>query len=107
MADEACPSIWHVRWGGDDPVRVLDQNNNLVATVAKRGDGGTLARASLIAAAPDLLETIHTILTVFRVIAEHGDERAALAAADMIPVLESVIDGANFLGEITPVVLTG
>jgi hypothetical protein len=105
MADEARPGIWHVSWG-DGPPKVLDQDDALIATVAGDHDQGALTRAGLIAAAPELYDTVRVTLMVFRVMAEHGDENTALAASDMIPTLESALDGASFLGEITPEVLS-
>jgi hypothetical protein len=46
-------------------------------------------------------------LRVFQAIAEHGSGPAALAAQDMIPSLESVLEAANFLGPITEEALIG
>ena len=65
-----------------------------------------LARGTLIAATPELYESVDVALKVFMAIAQYGDENSALAAQDMIPPLQSALDGANFLGAITPDVLS-
>jgi hypothetical protein len=106
MSETLCPGTWHMVWAEDRPT-VCDEANNVVATVHGNSPELMLARAGFIAATPELFDTVATTLMVFRVMAEHGDENTALAAADMIPVLQSALDGASFLGAITPEVLNG
>jgi hypothetical protein len=93
-------------WDEERPT-VCDEANNVVATVHGNSPKLMLARAGFIAATPELFDAVRVALMVFRVMAEHGDDKAALGAADMIPALESALDGASFLGEITPEVLNG
>jgi len=86
---------------------VLDQQNNVIATITADTNERALARAGLIAAAPELYEMTSLVLMVFEAMALSNDENAVAAAADMIPPIESVLDGAAFLGVPTPQMLTG
>src|SRR5689334_16073132 len=95
MPEEARPGVWHVSWAGGEPPKVLDQHNRLVATVAGEPESTALARAGLIAAAPALYDAVDAALMVFRVMAEHGDEKAAAVGADMIPAMQSALDGGE------------
>ena len=47
MPEEARPGVWHVSWAGDDPPKVLDESNHLIATVAGEPESRALARAGL------------------------------------------------------------
>lgn len=86
-------------WGSGEVPLIVDRQNNPIASLAEATKDTMLARASLIMAAPELYDTTKIALTIFRSIAEHGDEHSSLAAQDLIPVLESVLAGANFLGD--------
>lgn len=98
MTDEAQMNNWKVEWDDDDsPPVVCDLDGNPIATVHKSSNEKTLARAGLIASAPGMFDALVGALEVFRVIAEHAEEPASLAAEDMIPVLESALEAANFL----------
>ncbi len=107
MTEEARPGTWHVVWAGDTPPQVLDQENNVIATVTASTPERALARAGLIAAAPELYEMTSLVLMVLQAMAQSDDENAIATAADMMPPVESVLDGAAFLGTPTPEVLTG
>lgn len=107
MSDERRSGNWHVSWSRDEPSKVLDEANNLIATVAGEPERRALARAGLIAATPALYDAVEAALIVFRAMAAHGDEKFAAVGAEMIPAMESALEGANFLGEITPEVLSG
>lgn len=85
-------------WENGDLPRIVDRQNQPIVSLAAATKEAMLARASLIMAAPELYDTAKVALTIFRLIAEHGDKRSSLAAQDLIPVLESVLEGANFLG---------
>lgn len=100
--------VWKIVWesDGENPT-ILDQRNHKIASIAEVSKEKMLARAGIIAAAPDLYEAVDLALQVFKVMALHGEGEAALAAQDMIPALESALEAANFLGEITPEKLVG
>lgn len=106
MNEKYRPGTWHMVWNGDIPA-ICDQEENQIASITEASRSKMLAHAGLIMAAPELYDAIDASLKVFRVMAEHGDENSALAAQDMIPVLQSALDGANFLGTITAEALCG
>lgn len=108
MNDEMQAGVWKIVWesDGENPA-ILDQSDHRIASIAEASKEKMLARASMIAAAPDLYEAVDLALQVFNVMAVHGEGEAALAAQDMIPALESALEAANFLGEITPEKLVG
>lgn len=93
---------WTIECIGDAPPVVLDEGGNAIATVHQTRGGAELSRAALIASAPGMYDALVGALEVFRVIAQHADKEASLAAQDMIPVLEWAIDGANCMGPVTP-----
>lgn len=100
MISEPEAGNWHVQWDcGDESPSILDQSNNLIARIEKTRQEVMLPRAGLIMTAPELYESVAASLYVFQAIAEHGEGNAVLAAKDMIPMLESVLDGANSLGK--------
>ena len=107
MIDGAQPGIWHMRWDPDGMPAILDQNNIPIASIAKASSEKMLARASLIMAAYELYDAVQVALKVFRAMAEFGEGEWALSARDMIPCLESSIEGANFLGSVTSANLSG
>lgn len=108
MEEQMQAGVWHIVLKGDgDSPMILDQGNYEIASIVAASKEKMLARASMIAAAPDLYEAVDVALQVFRVMALHAEGEAALAAQDMIPVLESALEAANFLGEITPEKLVG
>lgn len=108
MSEEQEVSVWKIVSGrGGAPV-ICDHRDNRVASIIEtHDDEKTLRRAAIIAAAPDLYEATTLALQVFRLIAEHGDGDAALAARDMVPALESAVEWADFHGAITPETLIG
>lgn len=108
MDDQMQAGIWKIVWehAGESMI-ICDQSNLKIASIAGTSKDKMLARASLIAAAPDLYESVDLALQVFKVMAKHADGEAALAAQDMIPALESALAAANFLEEITPEKLVG
>jgi len=108
MEEQMQAGVWHIVWKGEgDNPMILDQDNHKIASIADAPKEKMLARASLIAAAPDLYESVDLALQVFKVMASNAEGEAALAAQDMIPALESALEAANFLGEITPEKLVG
>lgn len=108
MEEQMQAGVWHIVWKGDgENPMILDQGNHKIASIADAAKEKMFARASMIAAAPDLYEAVDLALQVFKVMAVHGEGEAALAAQDMIPALESALGAANFLGEITPEKLVG
>lgn len=108
MTDEAQMNNWKVVWVGDDfPPSICDLDGNPIATIHKSSNHKTLARAGLIASAPGMFDALIGALEVFRVIAEHAEEPASLAAEDMIPILESALEAANFLAPISVEELKG
>lgn len=99
---------WMFTQEPDGPIVVHDLSKRAVATLEKCIARKALPRAALIAAAPGLYDTLQTVLDVFRVIAQHeGSNPAGLAARDMIPVVEGVLAGADFMGKISPSLLVG
>lgn len=108
MEEQLQAGVWHISWepDGDSPM-IRDQGNHEIASIAGATKEKMLARASMIAAAPDLYEAVDVALQVFKMMALHAEGEAALAAQDMIPALESALGAANFLGEITPEKLVG
>jgi hypothetical protein len=108
MEEQMQAGVWHIvlEAEGENPI-ILDQDNHKIASIADAIKEKMLARASMIAAAPDLYEAVDVALQVFKAMALHAKGEAALAAQDMIPVLESALEAANFLGEITPEKLVG
>ena len=108
MEEQMQAGVWHIVLEGDsENPMILDQGNHQIASIAGASKEKMLARASMIAAAPDLYEAVEVALQVFKVMALHAEGEAALAAQDMIPALESALEAANFLGEITPEKLVG
>ncbi len=108
MSDEDRLGLWHVAWvPGTPSPSVLDQSNNLIATVANSSMEKMAARAGLIMAAPELYLTVVAALDALQTIAERESGAAGQIARDMIPVLEDTLQGANFLGEIGPEKLNG
>jgi hypothetical protein len=97
---------WKVIMEADAPPAVQDQDGHPIATVHGREDIA-LPRAGLIAATPALLEATIGALEVFRAIAQHAEGPAALAAQDFIPVLESALEAASWLGPVTVETLSG
>lgn len=108
MEEQMQTGVWKIVWesDGENPM-IFDQGDHQIASIAGASKEKMLARAGIIAAAPDLYEAVDLALQVFNVMALHGVGDAALAAQDMIPALESALAGANFLGEITPEKLLG
>lgn len=108
MTNEMQIRNWKVVWETDSvgPI-VRDLEGNPIAAVYLSSDEKTLARAGLIASAPSLYEALIGGLEVFRAIAEHAEGPASLAAQDMIPVLESALEAANFLAPISGDALRG
>jgi hypothetical protein len=108
MTNEQQLGLWHVTWEpeGSPPV-VRDLANNAIATIHASSDETAMVRAGLIASTPALLESVAASLEVFRAIAEHAEEPANLAAQDMIPVLESALSAASFMGPVTDDTLNG
>jgi hypothetical protein len=108
MEEQMQAGVWHIVLEGDgENPMIRDQGNHEIASIASVSKEKMLARASMIAAAPDLYEAVDVALQVFKVMALHAKGEAALAAQDMIPALESALEAANFLGEITPEKLVG
>ena len=108
MEEQLQAGVWHIVWeaDGENPM-IRDQGNHEIALIAGATKEKMLARASMIASAPDLYESVDLALQVFKMMALHAGGEAALAAQDMIPALESALEAANFLGEITPEKLVG
>lgn len=100
------PDAWHLVWDEGMPT-ILDQHDNVIATVAQSSQETMLARASLLMAATHLYGMVTTTLELFQVMAEQGDGRFAAAARDMIPYLEEAVDHANFVAPVTPEMLVG
>lgn len=99
---------WKIEWDADDsPPVVRDQDGNPIAAIYKSSNEKTLARAGLIASAPGMFDALIGALEVFRAIAGHAEEPASLAAQDMIPVLESALEAANFLTPLSAEALKG
>ena len=107
MSEEPRLGAWHVSWSGDEPPAILDQKNRMMASVGLDRPELMLARAGLIAATPELYDSVEAALMVLTAIAKYGDEHSSAAAQDIIPPLESALDGARFLGPITPQVVGG
>jgi hypothetical protein len=107
MSDEPRLGVWKVVGLDKAAPIICDLGDNKIAVIAKTSQGKLLARAGIIAAAPALYEVMISALGVFQAIAEHGSGPAALAAHDMIPSLESVLEAANFLEPITEEALIG
>ena len=108
MTDETQMENWKVEWNADDsPLVVRDLDGNPIATVHQSSNEKTLARAGLIASAPGMFDALIGSLDVFRAIAEHAEEPASLAAQDMIPVIESALEAANFLAPVSVDALKG
>jgi len=108
MEEQLQAGVWHITLEGDGKKPMIrDQGNHEIASIAGATQEKMLARASMIAAAPDLYEAVDVALQVFKVMALHAEGEAALAAQDMIPALESALEAANFLGKITPEKLVG
>ena len=108
MDEELQSAVWKIVWPcrGAAPV-IKDFHDNAIATIAEASDEKMSGRAQIVAAAPDLYETIVAALQVFRVIAEYGEGQSVDAAQDMIPVLESALDHANFPDPISADLLVG
>lgn len=108
MEEQMQACIWKTVWesDGENPA-IFDQSNHKIASIAGASKEKMLARAEIVAAAPDLYEAVDLALQVFKVMALHGEGNSALAAQEMIPALESALEAANFLGEITPEKLVG
>lgn len=108
MTDEIQIENWKVEWKADgSPPAVRDLDGNLIATIHQSSDNKTLARAGLISSAPGLFDALTGALDVLRAIAEHEEEPASLAAQDILPVLESALEAANFLAPISVSALIG
>lgn len=108
MEEQMQAGVWHIVWKGDsENPMILDQGNHKIASIADAAKEKMFVRAGMIATAPDLYEAVGLALQVFKVMAIHGEGKAALAAQDMIPALASALEAANFLGEITPQKLVG
>ena len=108
MEEQMQAGAWHIvqEADGESPI-ILDQGGFPIASIARASREKMLARASMIAAAPDLYEAVDVALQVFKAMALHAEGEAALAAQDMIPAMESALEAANYLGEITPEKLSG
>ncbi|HXV79748.1 MAG TPA: hypothetical protein VEG60_07700 [Candidatus Binatia bacterium] len=107
-SNEGQPGLWHMVWDSGAPAPAIrDQQDNTIVTIAKSSEEKMLARASLIAAAPELYEATLASLQVFTVFSQRFEGPVADSAQDMIPMLQSVIDGASFLGQISKGAMTG
>lgn len=103
MSNDTVAGYWHMAWDTDaDAPEVRDRNRTPVARIEPVDRQTMLARTGLIMTAPELYEAAAASLHVFRAMAEYGEDDAALAARDMVPMLEAVLAGAGSLGEITP-----
>lgn len=98
---------WKVTWDSQGSPQIRDLDDHLIATIHDASEDKALARSSLIAAAPGLFDAVIGALEVFQAIAEHAEGPAALAAGDYIPALESALEGAHFLAQVTPEALVG
>ena len=108
MSDEREPGLWHMVWeSGAAAPEIRDQKDNTIVTIAKSSNKKMLARASLVSAAPELYEATAAALRVFTVYAQRFEGPVAESAQEMIPMLQSVIDGANFLCQLSKRALTG
>ena len=108
MSDERHPGLWHIVWESGAAVpEIRDQQDNTIVTLAKSSDKKMWARASLISAAPELYEAAMAALQVFTVLAQRFEGPVAESAQEMIPMLESVINAPNVLGQITKGAMVG
>lgn len=98
--------MWEQEPDGE-PV-VCDSSRRPIAALNGCDADKALVRASLIAAAPALYETLNAVADVLREMAKEEKGRpAGLAAQDLMPVVENTLAGANFMGPVTPDKLVG
>lgn len=92
MSDERTLGEWHVHVspGKVEPV-VLDAENRPVATVHGASEEEALKRALLIARAPTLRDAARACQMVFSAMAADRPSPHAEAAAEVLPMLESVL----------------
>ncbi len=107
MAKKSQFENWSWSMDSDGVAVIKDRSGNAIASLHACGEKKAFARAALIASAPGLFDTLQSTLVLFRVMADQDEGPAALAANDMIPVLESALAAAEMMGSVTPAKLAG
>jgi hypothetical protein len=93
MADHVQLAAWSARFYPDAPPAIYHvERDEMIATI--HGDSHSVVeRALLIASAPALRDAVESAARMFRVMAEHGEGRERETGVDMLPLMESALNG--------------